>query len=110
MRVETAAGRLMVEAPEPVPDLPIGREVGRAGPSRAPGDWEPGYLRRRDPQVLEADRLRLTGGRRGGAAGVVDAIRERAEAALGRGTPARRRHSRAASCSARTSASTRDGR
>jgi competence protein ComEC len=88
VRVETAAGRLMVEASEPVPDLPIGREVKARGTLREPGDWELGYLRRYGiAQVLEARDLRLTGGRRGGAPALVDAIRDRAEVSLGRGTP-----------------------
>ncbi|HYU61976.1 MAG TPA: hypothetical protein VEK39_14550, partial [Solirubrobacterales bacterium] len=45
VRVQTADGRLLIEAPEPIPDLPIGREVRASGTLREPDDWEIGYLR-----------------------------------------------------------------
>jgi competence protein ComEC len=88
VRIETADGRLAVEAPEPVPDLPIGRQVEAVGTLREPEPWEAGYLARYGiRQVLVADRLRLTGLTRGGLASVTDRIRDRAELALGSGTP-----------------------
>jgi competence protein ComEC len=47
-----------------------------------------GWLRPRNVHaVLEADAIRATGRRRGGLPGTVDAIRARAERALGRGLP-----------------------
>src|SRR6478735_28518 len=87
-RIQTAHGRLGVEASEPVPDLPIGRQVEATGTLREPEPWEAGYLARYGiRQVLVADRLQLTGRRRGGPAGVTDRTRDRAELALGSGTP-----------------------
>jgi competence protein ComEC len=88
VRIQTAEGRLAVEAHEPIPDLPIGRQVVAAGTVERPPPWEAGYLHRQGiHEVLVADRLRLTGRRRPGAIAVVDRVRDRAEAALGRGTP-----------------------
>jgi competence protein ComEC len=88
VRIQTADGRLAVDAHEPVPDLPIGRQIVAAGTLRAPEPWEVDYLARYGiSEVLAADRLRLTGARRGGVAGIADGIRDRAEAALGSGTP-----------------------
>jgi len=88
VRIETAEGRLAVDAHEPVPDLPIGREIFATGTLRAPEPWEVDYLARYGiGEVLATDRLRLTGARRGGVAGVADGIRDRADAALGSGTP-----------------------
>src|SRR5262249_31371430 len=46
VRVDTADGRLAMQAPEPVPELPIGREVRASGSLRDPPPWEAGYLRR----------------------------------------------------------------
>ncbi len=88
VRVQTGQGRLAVEASEPVPDLPTGREIVAEGTIAEPKPWESEYLLRFGiGEVLSADRLRVTGRRRGGLAGLVDRIRERAEGALGRGTP-----------------------
>jgi competence protein ComEC len=88
VRIQTADGRLAVEAPEPVPELPIGRQVKATGTLREPAPWEARYLARYGiRQVLVADRLQLTGLRRGGLASVTDRIRDRAELALGSGTP-----------------------
>jgi competence protein ComEC len=88
VRIQTADGRLGVEASEPVGDLPIGRQVKATGTLREPEPWEAGYLARYGiRQVLVADRLQLTGRRRGGPAAVTDRIRDRAELALGSGTP-----------------------
>jgi competence protein ComEC len=88
IRIQTAEGRVAVEAPEPVPELPIGREIGVRGMLRDPDPWEAGYLARYGiGQVLAADRVRLTGRRRGGPVALIDTVRDRGEAALGRGTP-----------------------
>jgi competence protein ComEC len=88
VRIQTDHGPLAVEAREPVPDLPIGREVAASGTLREPDDWEAGFLSRFGiHEVLVARELRLTGKRRGGMAGIVDGIRDRAEAALSKGTP-----------------------
>jgi len=90
VRVATAAGRVQVEAREPIPDLPVGAELRARGHLAPPPPWYAGYLRRYGiRQVLRAHRLTLTGGRRGGLAGTVDRVRERAEGALGVGVPAR---------------------
>ncbi len=88
VRIQTGAGRLALDAVEPVPDLPIGREVVAFGTIKAPAPWEAGYLERYGiRQILEARRVELTGGRRGGLAAIADHVRDRAEVALGRGTP-----------------------
>ncbi len=87
VRVGTDDGRILVEAEEPVPDLPIGREVQARGAVRPPRPWERGFLARYGiASVLDARTLRLTGERRGGLAGVVDGVRDRSAAALGAGT------------------------
>ncbi len=89
VRIQTGDGRLAVEAVEPVPDLPIGHEVVALGTIRTPAPWEAGYLERYGiHEVLQARRVALTGGRRGGLAAITDRVRDRAEVALGRGTPA----------------------
>jgi competence protein ComEC len=88
VRIRTADGRLAVEGHDPVDDLPIGSEVVATGTLRAPSPWEADYLARYGiREVLRADRIRPTGGRRGGIEGIVDGIRGRADAALERGTP-----------------------
>jgi competence protein ComEC len=88
VRVQTAGGRLQLEAPEPVPDLPVGAEVSAEGAIREPESWEAGYLRVHGIRsVLETDSIVLTGSRRGGVAGLTDRVRDRAETALERGMP-----------------------
>jgi competence protein ComEC len=88
VRVQTADGRLLVRAPEPAPDLPVGAEVSATGVIADPEPWEAGYLRVHGiSTVLDADRIALTGRRRGGVAGLADRVRDRAEAALERGMP-----------------------
>jgi competence protein ComEC len=90
VRVQVAmpAGRVAVEAPEPVPDLPIGAEVTASGTLMRPPPWLRGNLRLHGiARILRASRIELTGGRRDGVMGRVDAIRTRAEQALGRGMP-----------------------
>src|SRR5206468_2999914 len=89
VRIETADGRLVVRALEPVPDLPIGRQIVASGRIERPLPWEADYLERYGiHEVLSASWLRLTDRSRGGPAAIVDGVRLRAEAALGRGTPA----------------------
>ncbi|MGH2955030.1 MAG: ComEC/Rec2 family competence protein, partial [Solirubrobacterales bacterium] len=83
----TPNGRLMVEAREPVGELPVGRIVRARGSIADPEPWRAGELERlgiRD--VLVARSLTVTPRRRGGIAGALDGVRERAEAALERGT------------------------
>ncbi|MGI9019379.1 MAG: ComEC/Rec2 family competence protein [Solirubrobacterales bacterium] len=88
VRVDSEDGRLMVEAHEPVGGLPVGHEVEATGTIRPPVDWEGGYFERLGiARVLAADRIEVTGARRGGLPYLTDRLRERAEAALGRGTP-----------------------
>ena len=88
VRVETADGRLLLRAPEPVPEIAVGREIEASGILAAPAAWERGYLRAHGIRaVLEADGIELTGARRGGAAALMDGVRDRAEAALERGMP-----------------------
>ena len=88
VRVETADGRLLVRAPEPIPEIAVGREIEASGMLAEPGDWERDYLRAHGIEaVLEARRIALTGARRGGAAALTDRIRDRAEAALERAMP-----------------------
>jgi competence protein ComEC len=89
VRLDTPRGRLAIEAPEPVPDLPVGSEVRVAGPIRNPPPWLQDNLRLHGiARILRAPRIELTGGRRGGIGGRVDRLRSRAEEALGRGMPA----------------------
>jgi competence protein ComEC len=86
VRVATAAGRLLIEAPEPIPELPVGREVRAGGTLREPAPWEADYLRRYGiGEVLKAESVELTGRRRGGLAALADRVRDRAEVALERG-------------------------
>ncbi|MGH2925038.1 MAG: ComEC/Rec2 family competence protein [Solirubrobacterales bacterium] len=88
VRIQTADGRLAVEATEPVPDLPIGREVVARGTVMRPAPWEVGYLERYGiREVLDARSVDLTGSRRGGLVAIADRVRDNAEVALGRGTP-----------------------
>jgi competence protein ComEC len=88
VRIETTDGRLQLEAPEPVPDLPVGAEVSAQGVIRDPEPWEAGYLRLHGVRkVLDAERIALTGRRRGGVEGITDRVRDRAEQALERGMP-----------------------
>ena len=79
VQVETAGGRLLVEASEPVPDLPVGAEISARGVVAASPELYRAYLGRQGiVRVLRAPAVRLTGGRRGGLAGTVDAMRMRA--------------------------------
>jgi competence protein ComEC len=87
IRVETTAGGLMVEAREPVAELRVGGGIRARGTVRDPEDWEVGYLRRLGiAEVLVARDIEPTGARRGGVAGLLDDVRNRADDALHRGT------------------------
>ena len=82
----TPGGRLLARAPEPVPELAVGSRVRVEGRAAEPEPWRSDWLRRRGiATVLQAERIEPTGGFRGGLAGRVDAVRERASAALARG-------------------------
>lgn len=88
LRLDTADGRIAVEAPEPVPDLAIGSRLRAVGTlRRAEPGFEAAYLARYGiAEVLDARRLAALPGARGGLPGLADAVRTRAAAALGRGT------------------------
>lgn len=86
--IQTPDGRLLARAPEPVADLSIGASVRVRGTVADPGEWERSRLERlgiRD--LLTTTAIEPRGGGRDGLWGALDAIRSRAEAALGRGTP-----------------------
>ncbi len=88
VRVDTPAGRLLVEAPEPLPDLDIGAAVSATGTLRAPSEFEAPYLRRLGiERVLSTRSIELGGPARGGVSGTLDRVRVRAQDALGAGTP-----------------------
>ena len=90
VRVATADGRLLIEVPEPVGELPVGREVRASGVVREPSPWEAAYLARYGiTEVLETRDVELTGRRRGGLEALADDVRDRAEVALERGMPER---------------------
>jgi competence protein ComEC len=90
LRVDSPAGRVLMVAPEPVPDLPIGSEVSATGVLASVDSWRAAYLRRQGIATeLRSDRIEQGPGRRAGFAGWIDGIRERAEQALGRGMPDR---------------------
>jgi competence protein ComEC len=88
VRVQTAHGRLLVEAPEPVGELAIGGLVRARGEAREPDEWEAGRLERLGIATVVAARTiePVDAARRGGLAGQLDGLRSRAERALGRGT------------------------
>jgi competence protein ComEC len=88
VRADTPAGRLLITAPEPVPDLSIGGRVRARGVLSEPEPWRAVELRRRGvAMVLRAEGIEPVPGGRGGIAGRVDRIRRRAEDALDRGMP-----------------------
>ena len=88
--VDTIAGRLLLQAPEPVPELAIGAEVKARGVLRHPPPWYRETLRRQGiAMVLRAPGVEPTGGRRDGLVGRLDAIRDRAVWSLGQGIPPR---------------------
>jgi competence protein ComEC len=86
VRVDSPAGRLLVVAPEPIGDLPVGSEVRAQGVLQSPEPWRIGYLRRQGiAMTLRVERVDLGSGRRAGLTGWIDDVRRRAEEALGRG-------------------------
>ncbi len=88
--VETPHGRLLIQAPEPVPDLEIGAGVHASGRLARPPDYYRSTLRRQGiSTILRTGRIDPTGATRGGLAGRLDAIRSRAEEGLGEGMPER---------------------
>jgi competence protein ComEC len=90
VRVDSAAGRVLVVSSGFVGELPIGSEISAHGALTTPEPWRAGYLRRQGiAMILHVDRIEPRPGRRGGLAGWIDGIRERAERALGRGMPDR---------------------
>jgi competence protein ComEC len=90
VRVDSPAGRILVIAPEPVGELPVGSEVRAEGVLREPEPWRASYLRRQGIALtLAAERIDRGAGRRAGLEGWVDEVRLRAESALGRDMPER---------------------
>jgi competence protein ComEC len=90
VRVHSPAGRVLVIAPEPVGELPVGSEVRAAGVLQEPEPWRAAYLRRQGvAMTLRAERIDPGSGKRGGLTGWIDGVRLRAETALGRGMPER---------------------
>jgi len=90
VQLESDRGRLLAWADEPVPDLSIGAQVEVSGVLRRPPAWYTATLQRQGIEmILKGGRVVPTGARRGGLAGRLDAIRDRAEEALGAGIPAR---------------------
>jgi competence protein ComEC len=85
--VDTRDGRLVVETPEPGPELEMGSGIEASGTVRAPPDWESDYYARLGvSRVLATPQVRVLGRQRSGLAGAVDAVRRRSEAALADGT------------------------
>jgi competence protein ComEC len=90
VRVNSPAGRVLVIAPEPVGELPVGSQVRAEGVLQEPEPWRASYLRRQGmAMTLAAERIDRGAGRRAGLAGWIDEVRLRAESALGRGMPER---------------------
>ncbi|MGA9371781.1 MAG: ComEC/Rec2 family competence protein, partial [Solirubrobacterales bacterium] len=90
VRIDSPGGRVLLTAPEPVGDLPVGSEVRAEGVLESPEPWRASYLRRLGiAMTLRTERIDEQPGRRGGLAGWIDGIRDRAEVALGRGMPER---------------------
>jgi competence protein ComEC len=88
VRLDSSVGRLLVVAPEPVGQLPVGSAARAEGVLEMPEPWRAGFLRRNGiAMTLKVDRIDLLPGKRGGLDGWIDAVRGRAEAALGRGMP-----------------------
>ena len=90
VRVDSHRGRVLLIAPEPVAELPVGSEIRAAGVLQHPEPWRAGYLRRQGiAMTLWVDRIDRASGRRTGLTGWTDEVRVRAETALGRGMPER---------------------
>ena len=86
--VDTPDGRLVIEAPPPERDVRVGGEVRAEGVVREPAPWQAGRLRIGGvARIVATDSIDPTGRSRGGVAGALDDVRDRAEAALERGVP-----------------------
>ena len=89
MRVETPGGRLLVLAPEPVGELEVGAAIAARGTLEPVPEFQRDYLGRLGiRELLRTREIEALADRRGGLAGVLDGIRNRAERALASGTPA----------------------
>jgi competence protein ComEC len=85
--VDTPNGRIVLETPEPAPELEMGTGVEASGTIRAPPDWQRDYYERLGvARILASSQPRPLDRRRHGLAGAVDAVRGRSEAALSAGT------------------------
>jgi competence protein ComEC len=85
--VDTPQGRLVVETPEPAPDLEMGSGIEASGTIRVPPDWQRDYYERLGvSRVLAASQVDVLDRSRGGLAGAIDSVRRRSEAALEDGT------------------------
>jgi competence protein ComEC len=85
--VATPEGRLVLETPEPAPELEMGTGVEASGTIRAPPDWQRDYYERLGVErILVSSQPRPLGRRRKGLAGAVDGVRQRSEEALTMGT------------------------
>jgi len=88
IRVETADGRALLQAREPLPELGVGDGIAARGTIRQAEPWRAGHLAVHGiTRVVAVDELRPTSAGREGLAGLLDSIRARAEAALERGMP-----------------------
>lgn len=88
--VETARGKVMVEAASVPAGLRTGDGVMVTGKVRTAPDWyRPTLERLGIARIVAADRVVATGGGRGGLTGLVDRLRNRASTALGRAMPER---------------------
>jgi competence protein ComEC len=88
--VQTDGGRVMVEAGRAPARISTGSGVVARGAARGPPDFLESSLRRQGiTTVVHAEEIALDGERRGGVAGWIDSMRNRAEAALERGMPPR---------------------
>jgi competence protein ComEC len=88
LRVDTPDGRLLVVAPEPVPDLEIGSAIAASGTIREPSPFERAYLARSGiRRILQTREIEPRPDRRGGLTGLLDRVRSRAQEALSTGTP-----------------------
>jgi competence protein ComEC len=78
----------MLEAPPPDADLRVGRSIRAEGTVREPAPWQAGRLLTMGVhRLVSARAIETAPGRRGGLAGALDGVRDRAEAALERGAP-----------------------
>ena len=90
VRIDSPGGRILLVAPERVGELPVGSAVRADGVLARPEPWREAYLRRQGiAQLLRTDRIDRLPWRRGGLAGWIDRVRERAERALDRDMPDR---------------------